>query len=107
MKFPFPYSARIMGCLPGHDPVEIFRTSGILTPREFRFYTRDTAPEWEFWVEHRQREIWVLGACRPIPLRTGYSGPQDLRIGPSESAALEAAGCTPAYKQDDAHPPQT
>lgn len=100
--FHFPYRARIIGQLTvagiTHAPTEIYRTHKVLSEMERKFQIRDFGPEWDTWVEHTTRENWVLGSHRPIPARTGYTGPVPVGLLPEEHDQLEAAGIEPVYK---------
>lgn len=53
----FPYSVRIMAQLPGHSPVELYRSADRLYPKVFRGWTAELSPEWTVWTEHRMRNI--------------------------------------------------
>lgn len=53
--FVFPYTARIMAALKGHEPVELFRTkqSTKLSSDDVRFHVSHLDDAWEWWVERR------------------------------------------------------
>lgn len=50
-KFHPLYHARIMAALPGHSPVEWFRSKGPIQPKEWLKWTSDINPAWDVWVE--------------------------------------------------------
>lgn len=64
-----PYDFRICGALPGHDPVELFRSRHTYAPSYFNAVTRDFAPEWDLWVERR------MPGNRTISPRISYYRP--------------------------------
>ncbi len=51
--YAFPYLGRIMGRLPGHDPIELFRPERGMPvyPTEVTSYRRNMDPAWTIWVE--------------------------------------------------------
>lgn len=55
-----PYTFRIMACLPGHDPVELFRTRHKYEQSYWTSWTRDLSPEWTCWVEHRLDDRFTI-----------------------------------------------
>jgi hypothetical protein len=56
-----PYNFRIVGCLPGHEPVEFFRTHADYSAFLWSFHTRDIAPEWTVWTEFPMANKYALG----------------------------------------------
>ncbi len=46
-----PYAVRIMAALPGHSPVELYRSKHRLLEAEWLFVTRGLDQAWEIWVE--------------------------------------------------------
>lgn len=48
-----PYQFRIMACLPGHAPVELFRSKAKYNPSYWRSYAQELDGAWLRWVEHR------------------------------------------------------
>jgi len=47
-----PYKWRIVACLPGHSPVELFRSQRPYDNHAWAHHTRDLSPEWMKWVEY-------------------------------------------------------
>jgi len=56
-----PYNFRIMAALPGHQPVELFRTRSSYTNTYFNSYTKDISCEWDCWIESRMPDSKALG----------------------------------------------
>lgn len=56
MKSPFGYFARIMGCLPGHTPVEFVRFKRPIASCDWLYWTREISDQWQVWVERPIRE---------------------------------------------------
>jgi len=59
-----PYSFRIMGCLPGHTPVEFFRSKQPFNQSYWRFVTADLDLLWHLWLEKPTRNKETI-AGRP------------------------------------------
>lgn len=73
ISFQFPYTSRIVGRLPGHEPIELFRPAvagAKLEQSQINFVTRSLDPAWESWVEHHTPQTHLIGG-RPIPKRPG------------------------------------
>ncbi len=98
--FRFPYNARIVGQLTvagiRHEPIEIYRTSKVLTPTEYRAITAGFGPEWDLGAEFLIRGHWTLGG-RHLPLRTGPER-DTLSLSWKDRDRLENAGHAPEYK---------
>lgn len=54
------YSFRIMAALPGHEPVELFRSRRTYSQQDWNFWTRGMDWAWECWVENRLPDKWTL-----------------------------------------------
>lgn len=49
-----------MARLPGHEPVELFRTKKAFNTTYVKTYERDMDPIWFIWVEHHQVDHHLL-----------------------------------------------
>lgn len=47
-----PYTFRIMAALPGHESVELFRSTGKYSNHVWSFWTCGMAQDWTIWTEH-------------------------------------------------------
>jgi hypothetical protein len=63
-SFVFCYTTRIMACLTGHDPVELYRTrrDKPLQVAEINYITRDLDSAWEWWIERVQQERHLISS---------------------------------------------
>lgn len=65
--FQFPYTSRIMGRLPGHEPIELYRpcvAGKDMEPPEVRSVTANLAPEWTWWIERVTPATHIIGGRR-------------------------------------------
>ena len=53
--FVFSYTARIVACLKGHEPVELFRTKQTvkLSSDDVRYHVSHLDEAWNWWVERQ------------------------------------------------------
>lgn len=94
-----PYTARIVGQLPGHAEIELCRFHRKFYPQDFEYATSHLSPDWTFWLEQPLRDSQTLTE-RP---HTGWRhGPIPApKLTPEQHASLEVAGVVPTYKARD------
>ena len=46
-----PYQYRIVGCLDGHEPIELHRSQKKYCPKLWDAVTRDLSMAWSVWME--------------------------------------------------------
>lgn len=88
----FPYTFRICACLPGHDPIELFRSSKKYESSYWTSWTRDLSPEWTCWVEYPMDDRHTITprvrlhgpASRQDSLLLAREEKAALRVGPIE-----------------------
>lgn len=71
------YTARIMACLPGDEPVELHRSLTRIHPKTWTFFTRDMGELWEIWTEHRLPDRHCISSR---PKFTPHNGSEKLRL---------------------------
>ena len=80
-SYAFPYLGRIMGRLPGQEPIELFRPQRGMPvyPTEVTSYRRNMDPAWTIYVETTTNPRHLL-SDRPMGMkpqtRTGLKGLQ-------------------------------
>jgi hypothetical protein len=66
--FVFPYTARVMAALPGHEPVELFRTQqdAKLSTADALYWVSHLDDAWDWWIE---RMTHTSHLCSDRPFR--------------------------------------
>lgn len=82
-----PYNFRIMAALPGHKPVELFRSRAVYSASYFNAVTRDFSSEWDLWVEWRMPDFRTLGGRIKFVHKSG-SAKLAFHLTPQEKAGL-------------------
>ena len=89
-SFVFCYASRIMACLAGHAPIELYRTRRHqpLQVSEVNHHTRELDPAWSWWIERVQQDRHLISS-RPKLSRTQKIKRGSIRIeGPKHSYAF-------------------
>lgn len=60
------YQFRIMACLPGHAPVELYRSRRKYEQNYWDTYTKDLDRAWVCWTEHRMRSQDTITRRHPF-----------------------------------------
>ena len=83
-----PYSFRIMAALPGHAPIELFRTNDKYSNYTWNHVTRGLDRAWYRWCEHTLGDRQCLSS-RP-KVKDHYANPTNYKFHLSYEEKLDA-----------------
>jgi hypothetical protein len=72
----FPWTSRIMACLPGHSPVELARFHRSMVPSDVHAVTADLDPAWEIYGEYQTHRRDLISDRPVLAVRPYAHGPR-------------------------------